>query len=237
MARAALPWVKLLCLAAALGVALVLRYTGAHHHWIRCRLAAEIARSALATWGLPRKSPLFQELDIPEVRQLMRTLHILHIRASAANPVPIDEFKSSYLERRVGDQLRYYRKQLKRALPQLVRLRAGFWTATILAILCTAAYALDMLPLPERGVQVIYYFLPISLPVVAAACISLISVHDLHRRVARYREMEHLLESSRKQIAYCQTWNSLEHIVLRTEHSLIQGVLEWHSITSFAESH
>jgi hypothetical protein len=234
---AALPWVKLLCLAAALGVALVLRYTGAHHHWIRCRLAAEIARSALATWGLPRKSPLFQELDIPEVSQLMRSLHILHIRASAAKPVPMDEFKRSYLERRVGDQLGYYRRQLKRSLPQLRRLRAGFWTATVLALASTAAYAFDFLPLPERGVQLIYYFLPISLPVVAAACISLISVHDLHRRVARYREMEHLLESSRKQIAYCQTWNSLEHIVLRTEHSLIQEVLEWHSITSFSESH
>jgi hypothetical protein len=234
---AALPWVKLLCLAAALGVALLLRYTGAHHHWIRCRLAAEVARSALATWGLPRKSPLFQELDIPEVSQLMRSLHILHIRASASKPVPMDEFKSSYLERRVEDQLRYYRKQLKRALPQLVRLRAGFWTATVLAITCTAAYALDMVPLPQRGEQLVYYFLPISLPVVAAACISLISVHDLHRRVARYREMEHHLESVRKQIAYCQTWNSLEHIVLRTEHSLIQEVLEWHSITSFSESH
>jgi len=233
----ALPWVKLLCLAAALGVALVLRYTGAHHHWIRCRLAAEISRSALATWGLPRKSPLFQELDIPEVHQLMRSLHILHIRASALQPVPMEEFKRSYLERRVEDQLRYYRKQLKRALPQLVRLRGGFWTATVLALTCTAAYALDFLPLPERGEQLLYYFLPISLPVVAAACISLISVHDLHRRVARYREMEHLLESSRKQIAYCQTWNSLEHIVLRTEHSLIQEVLEWHSITSFSESH
>ena len=232
-----LPWVKLLCLAGALGVALLLRYTGAHHHWIRCRLAAEISRSALATWGLPRKSPLFQELDIPEVRQLMRSLHILHIRASAVQPVPIEEFKRSYLERRVEDQLRYYRKQLKRALPQLVRLRAGFWTATVLALTCTAAYALDLLPLPERGVQLLYYFLPISLPVVAAACISLISVHDGHRRVARYREMEHFLESSRKHVAYCQTWNSLEHIVLRTEHSLIQEVLEWHSITSFSESH
>lgn len=234
---AALPWVKLLCLAGALAVALALRYTGAHHHWIRCRLAAEVARSALATWGLPRKSPLFQELDIPEVRPLMRSLHILHIRASAAQPVPMRDFKRLYMENRIGDQLRYYRKQLKRALPQLVRLRAGFWTATVLAIVSTAAYALDMLPLPERGVQLVYYFFPISLPVVAAACISLISVHDLHRRVARYREMEHLLESSRKQVAYSQTWNSLEHVVLRTEHSLIQEVLEWHSITSFSESH
>jgi hypothetical protein len=234
---AALPWVKLLCLAAALGVALVLRHTGAHHQWVRCRLAAEIARSALATWGLPRKAPLFQELDVPEFRPLMRTLHVLHIRSSAVQPVPMEDFKQNYLTKRVDDQLSYYRRRLARALPQLVRLRAGFWASTVLALVCTAAYALNLVHLPERGEQLLYYFLPISLPVVAAATISLISVHDLHRRVARYREMEHVLESSRKQIAFCRTWNSLERIVQRTEGTLILEVMEWHSITSFAESH
>ena len=234
---AALPWVKLLCLAAALGVALVLRSTGAHHQWVRCRLAAEIARSALATWGLPRRAPLFEELDIPEFRSLMRSLHVLHIRSSAVQPVSMEDFKQSYLAKRVDDQLSYYRRRLAKALPQLVRLRAGFWVSTILALVCTAAYALKLVHLPERGEQLLYYFLPISLPVVAAATISLISVHDLHRRVARYREMEHVLESSRKQIAFCRTWNSLERIVQRTEGTLILEVMEWHSITSFAESH
>ena len=46
-----------------------------------------------------------------------------------------------------------------------------------------------------------------------------------------------MLKDSRKQVAHCQTWNSLECIVLKTERALLQEVLEWHSITSFAESH
>jgi hypothetical protein len=234
---AALPWMKFLCLAAALTVALVLRHTGAHHHWVRCRLAAEVARSALATWGLPRKAPLFQDLDIPDFRQLMRSLHILHLRASAVQPVPIEEFKRLYLEKRINHQLAYYRGRLRAALPRLARLRTGFWISTVLALVCTAAYALHFGQMPPRTEQLLFYFLPISLPVVAAACISLISVHDLHRRVARYREMEHVLEGSRQQIMFCHTWNSLERIVQRTERTLLQEVLEWHSITSFAESH
>jgi len=49
--------------------------------------------------------------------------------------------------------------------------------------------------------------------------------------------MRALLEDSRKQIAYCQTWNSLERVVLKTERAMLHEVLEWHSITSFAESH
>lgn len=127
------------------------------------------------------------------------------------------------------------------AAVSLARLRAGFWITTVLAILFTAGYAFEhFLPLdrlPAWSPQLMFYFLPISLPVVAAAFISLISVHDLHRRVARYREMEHLLAAARKQVAFCQTWNALEHIVRKTEHALLQEVLEWHSITSFAESH
>jgi hypothetical protein len=93
------------------------------------------------------------------------------------------------------------------------------------------------LEVPEWTQTTVFYFLPISLPVIAASLISLISINDLQRRVARYREMHAMLEDSRNQVAFCQTWNSLERIVLKTERALLQEVLEWHSITSFSESH
>lgn len=236
-----IPWVKLICLASALGVAIMLRQ---HHHshdsWVRCRLAAEFCRSALAMWGLPRAAPLFEDLELPGVRALTRTLHMLHTRSAATQPVPMEEFKRVYLAQRVDDQLRYYRRQEARALPLFKRLKVGFWLATLLAMVCTMAYAVC----DASGVAVtplfratMFYLLPISLPVVAASFISLISINDLQRRVARFREMQLMLESSRKQITYCQTWNSLERIVRKTERGLLQEVLEWHSITSFAESH
>jgi hypothetical protein len=237
----ALPWLKLFCVVGALAVAVALRYYRAQHNWVRCRLAAELGRSSLATWGLPRAAALFEDLELPEIRQLTRTLHTLHRRAVAAKPVPMAEFKKLYLERRIDDQLGYYRRRLAQALPQLKRLRLGFGVATVLAIVCTLIYAVDhtwhLEWLPLRGEQWVYLFLPISLPVVAAAFMSLISINDLHRRVARYREMQHVLEGARKQIAFSQTWNSLERIVRRTEHALLQEVLEWHTLTSHLESH
>jgi hypothetical protein len=237
----AIPWAKLACLAAALGVAVVLRrHAHSHDSWVRCRLAAEFCRSALATWGLPRATPLFQELDLPNVRGLTRSLHILHSRASAVQPVPMAEFKRIYLERRIDDQVAYYLRQEGRALPLFRRLKLGFWIATILALICTAAYAVGFtldVEVPDWFRSTVYHFLPIALPVVAASLISLISINDLQRRVARYREMRSMLEGSRKQIAFCETWNSLERLVLRTERALLQEVLEWHSITSFSESH
>jgi hypothetical protein len=236
-----LPWLKLLCLAGALGVALLLhRHQHSLRSWVRCRLAAEFCRSALATWGLPRATPLFEDSSIPEARGLMRTLQILHTRSATLRPVPMAEFKNVYLAKRIDDQLAYYRRQEARALPQFGRLKFGFWVATILALGCTAAYAIAHtahLEVPAAVTKIAFYFLPISLPVVAASFISLISINDLQRRVARYREMQLVLEDSRKKILFCQTWNSLERIVLKTERALRQEMLEWHSITSFTESH
>jgi hypothetical protein len=238
---AIVPWLKLLCLAGALGVALLLRHHHhSHHNWVRCRLAAEFCRSMLATWGLPRASPLFEDLDLPEIRGLSRSLHILHSRSANAQPVPIDEFKAIYLETRIDDQLAYFRRQETRALPMFSRLRLGFWIATILALGCTLAYAVchsAHVEVPDWVRTTVFYFLPISLPIIAAALISLISINDLQRRVARYREMQLMLDESRKRLVFCQTWNSLERVVLKTERALLQEVIEWHSLTSFAESH
>jgi len=237
----ALPWVEVLCLTIGLGAALVLRHhLHSHHSWVRCRLAAEFCRSALATWGLPRAAPLLQDLDVAGVRGLTRALYVLHSRSSAARPVPMEEFKRIYLEKRIDDQLTYYNKQVNRALPLFNRLTVSFWVATLLALVFTACYAVARtfdLGVPEWMRATGFVFLPISLPVVAASVISFISINDLQRRVARYREMQTLLEASRAQVTFCQTWNSLERIVLRTERALLQEVIEWHSITSFSESH
>jgi hypothetical protein len=237
----ALIWIKFLCLMGALGVAIVLRrHHHSHHSWVRCRLAAEFCRSALATWGLPRAAPLFQDVDLPGVRGLTRALHIVHGRSATAQPVTMDEFKRIYLEKRIDDQIAYYRRQEARALPLFGRLKVGFWVVTLLAIICTLAYAVCRtahIEVAEGITMSVFYFLPISLPVVAASLISLISINDLQRRVARYREMQLMLDESRKQVSFCQTWNSLSRVVLRTERALLQEVLEWHSITSFAESH
>ncbi len=164
----ALPWLELSCITFALGAALVLRrQLHSHHSWVRCRLAAEFCRSALATWGLPRAAPLLQDLDLAGVRGLTRSLYILHTRSSATRPVPIEEFKRIYLEKRIDDQLAYYDRQVNRALPLYRRLTAGFSIATVLALVSTAFYAISRtlhLELPAWIEGTTYVFLPIALP-------------------------------------------------------------------------
>ena len=238
---ASLAWTKLLCLGSGVAVALVLRRrVHSERSWVKCRLAAEFCRSALATWGLPRATNLLQDLDLPVVHHLARSLRILHGRAAAVHPVPIAEFQRIYREQRIEDQLKYYRRQEQRSLPMLHRLRQVFWLATVLAMVCVAIYALTLsihVHVPSWLQETVFDFLPIFLPVAAAATISVISINDLQRRVARYRDMQRTLEASRAQISYCSTWNSLERVVLRTERALLQEVIEWHSLASFSESH
>lgn len=236
-----LPWGKLLLLLGALGVALIVRFQRTQHTWTRCRLAAEITRSALAIWGLPRATRLFADFDWPGLEPLRRSLDVLHRRAAREAPPDFDTFKQDYLRDRIDDQLAYFARQEARAEPQLDRLRLGFTVSTVAAIVFTGAYAvhgaLGLDWVTGRAQQMLFAFLPIVLPVVAAAFISLISINDLHRRVARYREMAIRLETVRREIAHSQTWAGLERAIAKAERALIHEVLEWHSITSFTESH
>ena len=151
-----------------------------------------------------------------------------------------DTFKQRYLKERIEDQLRYFVRQEAKAIPLLARLRAGFVTCSIGAIVFTTGYALQEVfhwELAPWVTALAFYFAPIVLPVLAAAFMSLISINDLHRRVARYREMCIRLETVRKEIAHSQTWAGLERAIAKAERVLLQEVFEWHSITSFSESH
>lgn len=238
---AAMPWGKLACLLGALAVATVVRHRQHQHNWVRSRLAAEITRSALATWGLPRAVRLFDDFDWAGLEPLRRSLDILQRRSARAQPAAFDAFKQRYLRERIDGQLSYFARQESRAVPQLGRFRAGFVISSILAIVFTAAYAahsvLDHGIAPEWVEHWVFSFGPIVLPVLAAGFISLISIYDLHRRVARYREMHVRLEAARKEAAFVQTWGSLERVVAKAERALLQEVFEWHSITSFSETH
>lgn len=236
-----LPWAKLLFVLGALGAALAIRHYRAQRNWVRCRLAAEICRAALATWGMPRRTALFGDLDLPGARQLLRSLHTLHRRGAPDRRANLDTFRQDYRRDRLEDQLRYFRARVRRAAPLLGRLRAGFAVSTVLAIACLTAYALHrsfgLPPVPAAIDAVVFQFLPIVLPVIAAAFVALVSINDLNRRVARYREMCVLLEAAHRQAAVTHSWHSLEQLVRHTERALLHEVLEWHTLMSHLDRH
>jgi hypothetical protein len=236
-----LPFGKLACLLGALAVALLVRHHHRQHNWVRSRLAAEITRSALATWGMPRAVRLFDDFDWAGLEPLRRSLDVLQRRSAKTRPAVFDAFKQGYLRERMDGQLAYFARQESRAVPQLGRLRAGFTISSILAIVFTTVYAAHSTisePIAPAWMESwVFGFGPIVLPVLAAGFISLISINDLHRRVARYKEMRVRLQTARKEAAFVQTWGALERVVSKAERALLHEVFEWHSITSFTETH
>lgn len=236
-----LPWLKLLCLLGATGVALLLGWQHTHGQWLRQRLVAEVCRSAINAWGLPRSLDFLERIGVGELQPLVRSISVLHLRALRQPGFDLAEFKERYLEKRIVGQLNYYRRQELRAAPLWRRLRAAFWIATVLAIVSTAAYALahtlHAQNVPLAVEHLVFQLAPICLPVLAAGSISFISINDLQRRVARYREMQAVLERCRRQVALTHSWNSVAKAVSETEHALLNEVVEWHSIARYSESH
>ena len=237
----ALPWIKLLCLVGALVVAFVLSRSHAHHRWLRQRISAEMCRSALSAWGLHNGMGYLDEIHVSELTGLIRSIRMLALRSHAASPQVLSNFKTTYLSIRVDNQVAYYRRREEQAARLLKRLRLGFWAATAAAIGCTAVYAVSA-TVEARGISesvrdFVFYLCPVCLPVLAAGCLSFVSINDLQRRVARYREMQAVLERSRRQLAATHSWNAVAKVVKATEEDLLHEVLEWHSIARYSESH
>lgn len=137
-------------------------------------------------------------------------------------------------------QAAYYRGQEAKAAPLAHRLKLGFWWATWAAIFCTLGYSVAAtlhLEVAHEVERIFFLLLPICLPVVAAGCMSFVSINDLQRRVARYRDMQALLERCRRQMVVSHSWHAVTKVVAATEEGLLQELLEWHAISRYAETH
>ena len=113
-----------------------------HHSWVRCRLAAEFCRSALATWGLPRAAPLLHHLDLAGARGLdTLAVHPAHalVRAAARVDRGVQANLSRQANRRPARLLRQAGESRDAALQAA---DGGFSVGTIFALVFTAFYAI-----------------------------------------------------------------------------------------------
>lgn len=238
---AVLAWSEVSFVGAGIVAALIYRRSFHHLAWVRCRLVAEISRAAIATWGLPRPPSFMREIEIPGVQRLVSSLRVLHQNAARHRSESIEGFRDHYLHNRVEDQHAYYTRQKAKALPRLRMLRFAFFATAGLGICLTLIDAVLLTLGLSIGSDLMqsfnFDFMPVVLPALAAACVSVISINDFQRRVARYEEMIMLLSVVKTQVAAARTWTSLEREVNKCERLLLREVFEWHTITSSADAH
>ncbi len=216
----------LLVAAATVSVALIKRKE-AHRKWIRCRAAAEICRSALATWSLGDFATPFWFTQLDGFTRLAKSVRLLHLSDREKRLFNLEDWRQNYLATRVDTQLSYFRRRRRKLTLALAILTGGFWVFSALAIGRAIFSALFTKHQSAPFLTAVHSFLPIALPLAAGCVLSLISIFDLNRQLARSKAMEMRLKTVRDGLEKCETLLSLRHAVEHAENAFASEVFEW----------
>lgn len=218
--------------AGAVGAVVYLKFRKVHEKWVHCRVAAEICRSAIGTWELPR-------LVLPDIAgnsdafsRLRASIRMMHLSSCPAVEPNIAHLRQSYIGSRIDDQARYHHERSVHLNRMRRRLIALFWISSILAVV--RAVLVGVFGLHGLGTDVVHtlsHFLPLVLPCLAGCALALISVFDLNRQLGRSREMEAFLSIAREQTAACPNVYALQRVIARTEHFLAREISDWYTLS------
>jgi hypothetical protein len=220
----------LLTAAAMVAVAFIKR-KGSHRQWIRNRIAAEICRSSLATWDLEDvAAPVwFNQLD--GFGRLVRSVRLLRLSDKLKSELNLDDWRRNYLETRIDQQLGYVDRRRRRLTAALLIFTFGFWLFSAIGIARTILSALLTSTQSEALRSPAFHsFLPIALPLAAGCVLSLISIFDLHRQIARSKAMQDRLTGIRNQIEKAASLSSMRRAVENAENSFAAELLEWFTL-------
>ncbi len=227
--------------AAATVAVLLIKGKRAHQKWIRCRVASEICRSALATWNLADIAEPTWFNQLTEFFRLVKTIRFMKLTGPTRQITNIEEWRKNYLTNRVDEQIHYFRRRRKEFALALSILSVSFWLFSFLgiarALLTTSAFGIGPLvpvtPSNSFAWHLVQSFLPIALPLAAGCTLSLISIFDLNLQLARSKAMEALLIKSREQISKAESLPSLRRAVETAENALASEVFGWFTLFRF----
>jgi hypothetical protein len=220
--------------AAAMLSVIQIKRQHAHRNWIRCRVAAEICRSALATWNVGHAAMPVWFAQLGNFRRLAKSIRLLQIRAGYQSPKTLDEARAEYLTNRIDDQIAYFAKRSRRLAAVLLIFTCSFWIFSGAAIART--FYIRLVTVPQTGqplADALRSFLPIALPLAAGCALSLISIFDLNRQLASSRAMESALRIARQQLEKCESFSSLRRAVENTENLFAGEFFEWFTLFRF----
>ena len=220
-------------LAGAMLCMAVVKRKGAHRNWIRCRIAAEICRSAIATWDLGASAVPVWFSHLQDFSRLGKSILLMRLKPGTRPVADVAEYRQKYLVLRVNNQLDYFRGRSRKLRTAAIILKGGFWICSALAIARTIFVIAVGVPPSFNPVlsRTIEIFLPIALPLAAGYVLSLISVFDLNRQLSRSRAMEERLQIAKVQVESCENLVTLEHVVHNTENAFAGELLEWFTVS------
>jgi len=242
----ALAGMELAFVLAAIGLMLWSHYKHAQARWIELRVATELVRGLVSSGRL--LDPLFPIATdhLPGWRRFCLSvgLTIWRDASTAADPTVTPEQvfakeKEGYLKDRIKDQISHYEKYdpHHRHRWHGVAHIAGPVTSVLAVVFIVIAlvHKVDVYLYHKHEhdesllLTLIYYFLPIALPLLAGAVTSLQSVTDVKRRAYVYPEMVERLKSASEFLPVIRTPASLRRFVRRTEEILLDELVGWYA--------
>jgi hypothetical protein len=230
--------IKFGCVLLGLGIFLVLRHRQSQNRWLDWRLRAELCRSAIATWFFPRAIRPLPPEEVPDLRDLIHALQYFHAVHAPPAPIPLDQFKADYGNRRLLDQLNYFKKQADGALKLGTWMTPFYWVFTC-AALGTAAGSFFYQTvfghtlINGTWLNFLFNFIPATAPALASWFLAFQAIQSVGRRRARFREMERLMHQALLDLTHCQSEDEVYHLVKRSEKLLLNEVLEWYSFVKY----
>jgi len=229
--------IVVLTTAATVAVALIKRKR-AHQKWMRCRVASEICRSVLATWDLADVAEPTWFNQLTGFLRLVKTIRLMKLTDPTRQVTNMEDWRQKYLTDRIDEQIHYFRRRRKESSSALSVLSVSFWLFSFLAIaralLTGSAFGIGPLvrvtPSYPLALHFVQSFLPIALPLAAGCTLSLISIFDINRQLARSRAMESLLIKAKEQIEKSESLPSLRRAVENVENALAGDVFEWFTL-------
>ncbi len=246
----ALAAIELALVLAAIGLMLWSHWKHAQARWLELRLATELTRGLVSAGRLV--DPLFPLATdhLPGWRRFCVSVGLTIWQDQAtrrpcaesrdADQACLEEDKESYLKERIQDQLRHFEKYdpHKRhwwhgcahiAGPVTSVLAVVFILIALLHKVHQAQVGEAHPHTPAIWESLLYYFLPIALPLIAGAIASLQSVTDAKRRAQVYPEMVERLRSAATLLPALRTPTALRRFVHRTEEILLDELVGWYA--------
>ena len=228
---------------ALIGLGLFLYWRIHHMHpqkkWVVARATSEVCRSVLALRGFKTDLRFLRDYNLPGGSGLARTLHVLHLKELKTAAVSRQAFIHRYLKEHLGAQSKYYLSKAAEAKSQAKILDRSFLGFSLLSFVAAVGYWV-LHPDPSIATsteKLLFLFIPVVFPMIAAAAASWVAVLDLERRIDRYQEVARILSEYEARIRNAISDEALRRLVKRTERLLLQEVMEWQSTQAHMRGH
>ncbi len=216
-----------------------LHHSKAARIWAMSRLVAEVGRSGQALQARVYLSHLFSLPFPQEIRPLLRTLSILHLRSSRHLAGTWEKRRAAYVKARIGEQLEFYRAGRARAARWSKIAGICFGVASVLAIVSTGSkLASGWLGAPPALEALLATWLgtaAIVLPVIAVAAVSLAASFGLDARIHTYGEMDRFLATRQEHLKAATSERAFVALALETEARLLGENVGWYYRHAFAK--